>query len=179
MPHHSLALAASVILAACQAPSNAPLVDEAAKAGASEASAPSAAELEAADEAAVAAVLDDWHKAAAVADGARYFGHMTDDAIFLGTDASERWTVPAFRAFCEPYFSKGIGWTYKPRQRHVRIAGDLAWFDEKLWNDKYGECRGTGVLARREGEWRIEHYSLTLPVPNDLAADVVKLIRGK
>lgn len=127
---------------------------------------------------AVARVLDDWHQAASVADGERYLGHMAADAVFLGTDASERWTLSAFRAFCEPYFAKGTGWTYEPRERHVRVAGELAWFDERLWNEKYGECRGTGVLRRDGGVWKIAHYSLTFPVPNELAGEVVKLIRG-
>lgn len=124
-------------------------------------------------------VLDDWHKAASVADGRRYFWHMAEDAVFLGTDATERWTLPAFRAYCEPYFAKGTGWTYEPRERHVRVDGTLAWFDESLWNEKYGECRSTGVLRNDGGEWKIVHYSLTFPVPNELAADVVKMIRGR
>lgn len=127
---------------------------------------------------AVAAVLDDWHQAASVADAARYFGHMAEDAVFLGTDASERWPLADFRAFCEPYFARGIGWTYEPRERYVSARGELAWFDEQLWNDKYGLCRGTGVLRREGGTWRIVHYSLSLLVPNELAPDVVKLIRG-
>lgn len=127
---------------------------------------------------AVAAVLDDWHLAASQADGARYFGHMAEDAVFLGTDATERWTLAAFRGFCDPYFAKGSGWTYECRERHVFVEGTLAWFDERLWNDKYGDCRGTGVLRLAAGEWRIVHYSLGLPIPNERAADVVKLIRG-
>lgn len=128
---------------------------------------------------AISAVLDDFHASAARADGARYLGHLSDDAVFLGTDAKERWTKPEFAAFCEPYFSKGQGWTYEPRERHVVVAGDVAWFDEKLWNDKYGECRGTGALRRAQGEWRIALYSLTLLVPNERAAEVVKLVRGQ
>jgi ketosteroid isomerase-like protein len=132
----------------------------------------------AADERAIRALLDDWHQAASRADGARYFGHMAEDAVFLGTDASERWSLAAFRAYCEPYFSKGIGWTYEPRERHVLVHGDVAWFDERLWNDKYGECRGTGALRRDGGAWKLVHYSLTMPIPNELAADVVKMIRG-
>jgi ketosteroid isomerase-like protein len=131
------------------------------------------------EETAVAAVLDDWHRAASRADGERYFGHMAPDAVFLGTDAGERWTLGDFRAFCEPYFSRGIGWTYEPRERYVVVAGDVAWLDERLWNDKYGDCRGTGVLRRREGVWRIVHYSLTLLVPNERAAEVVELLRGR
>ena len=37
----------------------------------------------------VAAVLDDWHQAASVADEARYFGHFAPNGIFMGTDATE------------------------------------------------------------------------------------------
>src|SRR5690349_244610 len=43
--------------------------------------------------AAIHAVLDDWHRAAASADEARYFSHFTSDAIFLGTDKTERWDL--------------------------------------------------------------------------------------
>lgn len=131
-----------------------------------------------ADRGVIDGLLDDWHRAASRADGPGYFGRMTDDAVYLGTDAGERWSLETFRAFCEPYFSRGIGWTYEPRARDVFVQGDVAWFDELLWNDKYGACRGTGVLRRTGGTWRIAHYSLSLLVPNEVAADVVKLIRG-
>ncbi|NOT32350.1 MAG: nuclear transport factor 2 family protein [Planctomycetes bacterium] len=124
-------------------------------------------------------VLDDWHRAAARADGPSYFGAMAADCVYLGTDASERWSVPEFRAFCEPYFREGTGWSYEPRERHVRVEGELAWFDERLWNEKYGECRGTGVLRRHGGVWQIVHYSLTFPIPNELAGQVVELIRAR
>ena len=36
----------------------------------------------------VAAVLDDWHQAASVADEARYFGHFAPNGVFIGTDPS-------------------------------------------------------------------------------------------
>jgi len=161
-------------LAACQnlAPRGAPQAEPAAAPGPER---PPLAE----DEAAIFAVLDDWHAAAGAADGARYFGHMTADSVFLGTDATERWSLESFRAFCEPYFSKGIGWTYVPKNRHVTVVGDVAWFDERLWNDKYGDCRGTGALKREDGTWKIAHYSLTLLVPNERAPDVIRAIRGK
>jgi pimeloyl-ACP methyl ester carboxylesterase len=128
---------------------------------------------------AVASVLDDFHAAASTADGPRYFGHFATDGVFLGTDASERWTVAEFRAYAEPYFSKGKGWTYTPRDRHITIAkdGQTAWFDEKLSNEKYGECRGSGVLVLEAGAWKIAQYNLTVPVPNDMLADVARQIR--
>ena len=128
---------------------------------------------------AIAAVLDDFHAAASQADGARYFAHFATDGVFIGTDASERWTVTEFRAYAEPYFSKGKGWTYTPRDRHIATAkdGQTAWFDEKLTNEKYGECRGSGVLVREAGAWKIAQYNLTVPVPNDMLADVARQIR--
>ena len=55
----------------------------------------------------VAATLDALHDAASKADSKRYFPLFTNDAIYIGTDASERWTLAEFRAFAEPYFAKG------------------------------------------------------------------------
>jgi ketosteroid isomerase-like protein len=128
--------------------------------------------------AAVNAVVDDWHKAAADADEARYFGHMTADAVFLGTDATERWDVTAFRAFAHPFFAKGKAWTFTPRHRNVMVNGDTAWFDESLDSASYGECRGTGVLRKEAGQWKLAHYNLTIPIPNALAKKVVEAIRA-
>ncbi len=123
-----------------------------------------------------ATVLVDFH-----ADGPRYFGHFTPNAVFLGTDPEERWTIRQFRAYAEPYFEAGTGWTYRAVKRSIRIGADgaTAWFDERLDNDSYGQTRGTGVLVRRGARWRIAQYSLSLPVPNDLAADLVQRIRGQ
>ena len=69
----------------------------------------------------VEAVLDDFHDAAAKADGERYFRHLAPNGVFLGTDASERWTKREFQAFAEPYFSQGKGWAYAPRDRHAPL----------------------------------------------------------
>ncbi|MBK9017797.1 MAG: nuclear transport factor 2 family protein [Saprospiraceae bacterium] len=43
------------------------------------------------DLAAIHKLMDAWHHAAAVADEDTFFGSMTPDGIYLGTDASERW----------------------------------------------------------------------------------------
>lgn len=125
-------------------------------------------------------VLDDLHAAAAAADENRYFAHYASDAVFLGTDATERWDVAAFRAYAHPHFAAGRGWTYTPRDRHVSIGsnGDVAWFDERLDNAKYGEVRGTGVLRLVGATWKVAQYNLSFPIPNALAAQVVALIRG-
>jgi len=134
------------------------------------------------DQSDVDAVLDDWHLAASEGNMDRYFGAMTEGAVFLGTDATERWTREEFRAFAEPHFADGHGWTYKAKDRFVRTNayGDVAWADETLEHDSYGILRGTAVLRRNGEEWRIAHYSLTFLVPNDIAASVVELIeRGE
>lgn len=128
----------------------------------------------------VNALLDHWHKAASVADEAAYFRVMAPEFVFLGTDAAERWDLESFRAFAHPYFAKGTAWTFVPRNRHVMFSprGDVAWFDEVLDSASYGECRGSGVLRRMpDGEWRITHYNLTIPIPNDLAKEFVARIR--
>jgi hypothetical protein len=125
------------------------------------------------------ATLDDFHAAASAADEARYFGHFAADGVFLGTDATERWTVDAFRAFAKPHFDKGKGWTYRCLERHVGVdaASAYAWFDERLENEKLGECRGSGVLRRESGVWKVVLYDLTIPIPNDLALDVAAQVR--
>lgn len=141
--------------------------------------APAAADR-AADLGAAGAVLDAFHAAAARADEKAYFDLLAANGVFLGTDASERWDKEAFRAFAHPYFSQGRGWAFKPRDRHLDQSrgGDLVWFDELLDSESYGECRGTGVLERQaDGAWRITQYHLTIPVPNDLAKDLVERIR--
>ncbi len=130
------------------------------------------------DEIAIRQTLDDFHQAAAAADEARYFSHLAPDGVFLGTDPGERWTTPEFRAYAHPHFAAGKGWTYVPRVRHVTVQGDLAWFDEIVDNAKYGACRGTGVLKRSAGEWKIALYSLTFLVPNGLAEKVTGEIRA-
>ncbi len=132
---------------------------------------------------AVAAVLDKFHDAASRADENEYFGLFADDGVFLGTDGSERWTKEQFRAYAKPYFSQGRGWTYLPRPnaRFITIStdGSVAWFDEMLDNAKYGECRGSGVLVRSDGAWKIAQYNLSVPVPNDLLPEVAAMIGKK
>jgi len=127
----------------------------------------------------VSQVLDSFHDAAAVADEDRYFAILPDDSLFLGTDATERWTGKQFREFAMRYFKLPSAWTYVPMQREVTLSSDgkLAWFDEALDNAGYGECRGTGVLQERDGGWVLLQYNLTVPIPNDLMGGFAKQIR--
>ncbi|MFK8021730.1 MAG: nuclear transport factor 2 family protein [Pseudomonadales bacterium] len=122
--------------------------------------------------------LDGFHSAAGNAQFETYFAHFTDSAVFIGTDASERWPVEEFRAFVEPYFNKGQGWLYVPRDRHIIVEGKVAWFDELLDSESYGECRGSGVLLKQDGRWKIAQYNLHFPIPNDLAKSITTMIRN-
>lgn len=128
----------------------------------------------------VAATLDALHQAASEADFELYSSLFAADAVFLGTDATERWTREQFMAFTKPYFDQGRGWTYVMTERHVYVASDgaTAWFDERLYNAGLGETRGSGVLTKQDNEWKISQYNLTIPVPNELASEVVGQIRG-
>ncbi len=130
---------------------------------------------------AVSKVLTDLHQAAAHADEETYFNLYTYDAVFLGTDGAERWTLPEFQAFATPHFQRESAWVYHPTKRNITVSpdGTAAWFDERLEHASYGECRGTGALRKEDGEWRITQYSLSIPVPNDLTLTVVKDIAAQ
>jgi uncharacterized protein (TIGR02246 family) len=134
-------------------------------------------------EAEIAAVLDRLNAASTAADGPAYFGLFTPDARFIGTDATERWSLAEFRAYAEPYFARGRGWTYTATARDITIAPIdcrcIAWFDEALSNASYGQTRGSGVLRLTGDGWKIEQYVLSFAIPNDSAAAVVAVIRGE
>jgi len=126
-------------------------------------------------------VLGTLHFCAARGEGESYFSLFTPDAVFIGTDVSERWTLVQFRAYAEPIFGQGRGWTYtlRPGTRHVILAPDrrTAWFDEVLDSASYGTSRGTGVLVLTPQGWRIAQYHLTFPIPNELAGEFTRRIR--
>ncbi|NJB85919.1 ketosteroid isomerase-like protein [Lewinella marina] len=126
-------------------------------------------------------LADDWHRAAARADSAAYFGRMTADAIYIGTDPGEHWTREEFAAFAAPYFAAGKAWDFTATERHVFYDEDnnLAYFDELL-DTWMGTCRGTGIVRRTgNNEWKIAHYTLSLTVPNDQMDAVISVIRGQ
>lgn len=135
-----------------------------------------------AERAAIARVLDDWHDAAARADEARYFGHFAPEGVFLGTDATERWGVEAFREYAHPHFAKGKAWTMRAARRAVILSpdGTIAWFDEDLETVNLGPSRGSGVLVKTAGRgWKIAHYNLTITVPNQRFDEVKRLLASE
>ena len=122
--------------------------------------------------AAIDALIDGLHQDAHEGNFQTYFDRYTPDAVFLGTDKSERWTIDQFKVYAEPAFEDGHGWTYSVKERNWEGEGTTRWFDEVLLNEKLGHCRGTGVVELVDGEWKIAHYTLTMLVPNDIAAEV-------
>ena len=122
--------------------------------------------------AAIDALIDGLHQDAHEGNFHTYFDRYTPDAVFLGTDKSERWTIDQFKVYAEPAFDDGHGWTYSVKERNWEGEGSTRWFDEVLLNEKLGHCRGTGVVELIDGEWKIAHYALTMLVPNEIAADV-------
>ena len=67
----------------------------------------------------VSNVLDNLHKYASQANGELYFDLFNDDAIFFGTDATERWSKSDFKNYAQERFDKGDGWTYYPISRNI------------------------------------------------------------
>ena len=117
-------------------------------------------------------LLDGLHNDAHKGNFDSYFDRYSSDAVFLGTDKTERWTIEKFKNYAKPAFADGHGWTYKVIERNWEGDGDIQWFDEILFNEKLGHCRGTGVVELINGEWKIAHYALTMLIPNSIAAEV-------
>ena len=117
-------------------------------------------------------LLDGLHKDAHEGNFDSYFDRYSPDAIFLGTDKTERWTIKEFKEYAKPAFADGHGWTYTVVERNWEGEGTARWADEILFNEKLGYCRGTSVVEFKNGEWEIAQYALTMLIPNAIAAEV-------
>lgn len=125
-------------------------------------------------------LIDEWHKAASEADYATYFGILAEDGVFIGTDASENWQNEDFRAFSKPYFDRGKAWSFTTIERNIYVdeSGNFAWFDELL-DTRMEICRGSGVLTKENGKWRIKHYVLSITIPNEDVDQVIEMKKEK
>lgn len=121
-------------------------------------------------------LLNKWHQDAAKTNFDNYFDAMTDDAIFIGTDASENWDKKAFKAFAKPYFDNGKAWNFISLKRNIYFSKDkkTAWFDELL-DTQMKICRGSGVLIKDKNRWKIKHYVLSMTIPNNNSEEVIKI----
>ena len=121
-------------------------------------------------------LLDSWNAAAAKADFNTYFNYMNDDAVFIGTDATENWDKKSYMIWAKPIFDKGKAWNFKSIERHLFFdkSGKMAWFDELL-NTQMKICRGSGVLIKTDNTWKIQQYVLSMTIPNEKTDTVIKL----
>lgn len=128
----------------------------------------------------VNAFVDGWHDDAAHAR-MRYFDKMAPDGVFIGTDRSELWRRDAFLAWGRKYFEgRSKAWEYHATRRNVYASNDgkTVWFDELLDNDKGAHFMASGVLARTADGFLVEHYQLSVAVPNEVAPQVIDLARA-
>lgn len=121
-------------------------------------------------------LLDQWHSAAGEANSDTYFSLMAEDAVFIGTDPTENWVKPEFKEWSRPYFERGRAWDFTAIERNIFTAQDceLAWFDELL-DTQMGICRGSGVVMKEDGTWKIKHYVLSIAIPNENVEEVTNL----
>lgn len=125
----------------------------------------------------LAGLINNWHIAASKADEEAYFSFLTDSAVFIGTDSTERWLKDDFRKWAQPAFSNTVAWDFKATGRNIRLneAENIAWFDEQL-STWMGTCQASGVLSLGPMGWQLEHYQLSVTVPNEKLKPFVDLI---
>ena len=124
----------------------------------------------------VSKVLDDLNAFAAAADYKNYFDLYAEESTFIGTDATEVWNKKEFMVWSKPFFDKGKAWNFTSLKRNIAFSkdGTYAWFDEIL-DTQMKICRGSGVLEKIGGKWKIRQYVLSTTVPNDVIDEVVKI----
>lgn len=124
----------------------------------------------------IAAMLDSFNVAAANAEYDRYFNFFTHDATFNGTDATENWDKASYMAWAKPYFDKKTTWNFKALKRNIYFGkyADMAWFEELL-STQMKICRGSGVLVKQDGSWKVQQYVLSAAIPNSQLDKVIAL----
>ena len=124
----------------------------------------------------ISKVLDDLNAFAAAADYKNYFDLYAEESTFIGTDATEVWNKKEFMIWAKPFFDKGKAWNFTSLKRNITFSkdGTYAWFDEIL-DTQMKICRGSGVLEKIGGKWKIRQYVLSTTVPNDVIDEVVKI----
>ncbi|MES2589549.1 MAG: nuclear transport factor 2 family protein [Bacteroidota bacterium] len=112
--------------------------------------------------------VNDWHLAAANADFSAYFDKLDESSIYIGTAPNERWTKKQFMDFSKPFFDKGKAWDFKSTERNWYFSDDgkTAWFDEVL-DTWMMDCRGSGVMKKKNGKWKIMFYDLHVLIENE------------
>lgn len=123
-------------------------------------------------------IMDNWHQAAATADADAFFGTMTQDGIYLGTDPSERWLRDELRSWAGKAFEREVAWAFTPRDRvwYFNPSQDVAWFEELL-DTWMGTCRGSGVMVKTAEGWKLKHYNLAVTIANEKIKGFIELTK--
>jgi len=121
--------------------------------------------------------MDNWHLFAANAD-TLFFEMMAPNGVYIGTDKTEIWKRDEFKKWAMPFFKRKSAWDFKAIKRNIYFSDDkkYAWFDEQL-DTWMGVCQSSGVLKRKGKTWQIEHYQLSVTLPNDVTKDFIKLVK--
>ncbi|WP_082504511.1 MULTISPECIES: nuclear transport factor 2 family protein [unclassified Chryseobacterium] len=128
------------------------------------------------EKAEISTMLDAFNVAAAKADYKTYFDFYADESSFIGTDATEVWDKKQFMVWAKPYFDKKKTWDFKSLKRNIFFSkdGKMAWFDELL-DTQMKICRGSGVLEKINGQWKVKQYVLSVTVPNEVVDKIVEI----
>jgi len=123
------------------------------------------------------AFIDEWHDDAANARMA-YFDKIAPNGIYIGTDKTELWNREQFKAWAKRFFDRKSAWSFKSIKRNVYLSPDkkFIWFDELL-DTQMGPCQASGVMRKTDKGFEIEHYQLSIAVPNQVADKVTKLVK--
>ena len=123
------------------------------------------------------AFIDEWHDDAAHARLA-YFDKIAPNGIYIGTDKNELWNREQFKAWAKHFFDRKSAWSFKSTKRNVYMSSDkkFIWFDELL-DTQMGVCQASGVMRKTDKGFEIEHYQLSIAVPNEIADKVTKLVK--
>lgn len=125
----------------------------------------------------VNAFVDEWHDDAAHARLA-YFDKIASDGVYIGTDKTELWHRDQFKQWAMRFFERKSAWAFKATQRNVYLSPDrqFIWFDELL-DTQMGVCQASGVIRKSARGFEIEHYQLSIAVPNGVASKVSAAIK--
>jgi hypothetical protein len=128
------------------------------------------------DEKNISLILDSLNSTAKNVQFEKYFSLFDKNAVFMGTDAKERWGKNEFMIWAKPYFENGKTWKFETIDRHIYFSSDnnIAWFDERL-KTQMKLCRGSGVLIKVNNEWKIVQYNLSMSIPNEINKNVTML----
>ncbi len=125
---------------------------------------------------AVNRAIEDFHVAFARGDSERARANLAEGAVVLVPDGTRRWTRDELSAGGENAWD---AWPRRGGGRRVTIdpSGAVAWFDEVVEHAAWGPCRGSGVLVKIDGVWKISQYQYAYSIPRGASGEALKAIR--